>query len=84
MEERIQPKGQNETAEATLQEGITSQTGRVDIADAGMGGGSGTGTFSRDQSEGMRDAPEDSNVHESQDPSGGVPYQDQAGGVPQD
>ncbi len=84
MDERIQPISPEETAEDTVQEGITSQTGRVDVADAGMGGGSGSGTFSRDESETMRDAPPDSNLQPSQDPSGAAGYRNQVGGTPQD
>jgi hypothetical protein len=69
------------TAEDTLREGMTSQTGRVDVADASMGSGSGTGTFSRLGETGeMRDAPEDSNLRGSEDPTGGTLHPNQTGG----
>ena len=69
-------------------EGMTSQTGRQDVADSGMGTGvnPGIGTFAREDDEdgsAMRDAPPDSNLRGSADPSGGGMYPDQSGGEPE-
>ncbi|MDP9378735.1 MAG: hypothetical protein M3Q29_01045 [Chloroflexota bacterium] len=72
------------TAEDRLTQGLTSATGRVDVPDASMGSGSGSGMFSRgEDSEGMRDAPADSNLQGSPGPSGDTGYPTQEGGTPE-
>lgn len=79
------PTDETETAEDGLRQGMTSATGRVDVPDASMGSGAGTGTFSRadDSDPEMRDAPPDSNVLEPAGEGGATGYPDQTGGTPE-
>lgn len=73
-----------------LSQGHASQTGRIDVADSGMGTGvaPGTGTASRGPSDSTgprdRDVEADSNLRDSDDPLGARGYPNQVGGTPVD